>query len=603
MARTERDSSLLPLEAALRNFPAQALRVLARFFEPRPPTRKDDLVALLLGALEGEGLRRAFDRLGTLEKAAVAEAAHDPRSRLVGDRFRAKYGRMPDFGSPEKSVSPRPTLLSLFIPGGKAMPADLAERLRKFVPAPQAAKVNVVDEPPPSVTRKAWKRGKEVVEAVPLARQETAPAALHDLLAVLRLVEDGKVAVSEATRRPTAAAVAAVRAVLANGDFYPDEPIRSFAWPLVVQAAGLASARGSRLELTKRGREALAAPAHETLSKAWEAWLGTDLLDEMSRVEAIRGQSGKGKRALTDPRERRDAIAEALARCPPGKWIEVDEFFRFLRAEGPEWRVTDDPWTLFIAERGYGSLGWQGFHDWRILEARYALAFLFEVAATMGLIDVAYASPLGARPDFDGNWGTDDLVCLSRYDGLAYLRVNPLGAFCLGTAERFEGAPLEAKRILRVLPDLEVVAAEAGLPPADRLFLERFAQRVSDRVWRLDRRRVLAASEAGMAPGALAEFLAARSGEALPETVEVFLRDAGERCGRVRDRGAARLYECADEFTARLLENDGGMRGLCQRAGERLLVVPGGKDAAFRRALREAGYAAAPLGEKEEAPA
>ncbi|MCI0588002.1 MAG: helicase-associated domain-containing protein, partial [Planctomycetes bacterium] len=557
MPRLERDPSPSTLETSLRNFGAQALRALARSFEPRPPTRKDDLVALLLGAIQGEGLRRAFERLGTLEKAAVADAAHDRESRFDADRFLAKHGRAPDFGSPDARIGPSPTLLSLFIPGSKAMPQDLAGRLREFVPRPEPAKVSTVEEPPPSVTRKAWKRGKVVLEAVPLARQETAPAALHDILAVLRLVEGGKLTVGEATRRPTGATVAAVRSVLASGDFYPEEAIRAYAWPLIVQAAGLAAARAGRLELTKKGREALSAPPHETLGRAWEEWLQTDLVDELSRVEAIRGQSGKGKRALTDPWERRDAIAQALALCPPGRWIEVDEFFRFLRAEGPKWRVTDDPWTLYFSEARYGSLGYQGHGDWKILEARYVLAFLFEVAATMGLIDVAYASPDGARPDYDDVWGTDDLAFLSRYDGLAYLRLNPLGSWCLGIAERFEGAPLEARKVLRVLPDLEVVAAEGALPPADRLFLERFAEKVSDRVWRLERGRILAASEGGMAPSALGEFLAARSGEPLPETVEALLRDVAGRLGRVADRGGARLFECADEFTARLLENEG----------------------------------------------
>jgi hypothetical protein len=36
-----------------------------------------------------------------------------------------------------------------------------------------------------------------------------------------------------------------------------------------------------------------------------------------------------------------------------------------------------------------------------------------------------------ARPDFYDAWGTDDLALLSRYDGLRYIRLNALGAYCL----------------------------------------------------------------------------------------------------------------------------------------------------------------------------
>ncbi|MCI0587258.1 MAG: hypothetical protein L0323_10505, partial [Planctomycetes bacterium] len=78
--------------------------------------------------------------------------------------------------------------------------------------------------------------------------------------------------------------------------------------------------------------------------------------------------------------------------------------------------------------------------------------------------------------------------------------------------------------------------------------------------------------------------------------------DVAGRLGRVADRGGARLFECADEFTARLLENEGRMRGLCLRAGERHLVVPAGKEGAFRRALLAVGYPAAPLGARDKAP-
>ena len=52
---------------------------------------------------------------------------------------------------------------------------------------------------------------------------------------------------------------------------------------------------------------------------------------------------------------------------------------------------------------------------------------LFEYVATLGAIDVAYASPRGARDDYRELWGTERYDSLSRYDGLAAVRVNDLG--------------------------------------------------------------------------------------------------------------------------------------------------------------------------------
>jgi hypothetical protein len=115
-------------------------------------------------------------------------------------------------------------------------------------------------------------------------------------------------------------------------------------------------------------------------------------------VEAIRGQTGKGKRGLTAVADRSEAVADALADCPPGRWVALDELFRYMRAAGHRFEVTRNAWTLYIGEAGYGSLGYDGCGAWTILQARYALCLLFEYAATLGLIDVAYVPPAGARP-------------------------------------------------------------------------------------------------------------------------------------------------------------------------------------------------------------
>ena len=68
---------------------------------------------------------------------------------------------------------------------------------------------------------------------------------------------------------------------------------------------------------------------------------------------------------------------------------------------------------------------------WNVLEGRYALCVLFEYAATLGVVDVAYTAAWGARDDYRGLWGAEGRDSLSRYDGLAAVRVNELGAAVL----------------------------------------------------------------------------------------------------------------------------------------------------------------------------
>ena len=132
-----------------------------------------------------------------------------------------------------------------------------------------------------------------------------------------------------------------------------------------------------------------------------------------------------------------------------------------------------------------------------MLEGRFILAMLFEYAATLGLIDVAYNPPQLARDDFDDRWGTDEMSCLSRYDGLTYIRLNALGAWCLGVREQYQPETAAPTTAWRVLPNLEIVSADGRPDPIDVIFLDRVAEQTSEAVWRLDRNRILARVEEG----------------------------------------------------------------------------------------------------------
>ena len=104
-------------------------------------------------------------------------------------------------------------------------------------------------------------------------------------------------------------------------------------------------------------------------------------------------------------------------------------------------------WRLYLVDSYYGSLGHAGRHAWRVVEGRYALCVLFEYAATMGAIDVAYTDPAGARDDYRDLWGADHFAWLSRYDGLVAVRVNELGAAILHDPQAVGGVELPVPRL------------------------------------------------------------------------------------------------------------------------------------------------------------
>ncbi len=594
------------------------------------PKRKADYVAVIEKHLEGERLKALWGRLDDLQQKAVSETIYSPDGVFDRAQFQAKYGELPNFGTRTREgwgARVKPSLLRLFIYSearyqdtASVVPKELRQRLLAFVPEPEAPGIETLDELPESYALEETRysladddegilvvmRGKRLyqmprkppkkevtVHDIPLVRRDMERAASQDLQTVLRLIDRGKVTVSDKTSQPSAATVREIAAVLRDGDFYEDPdvgPMRAFAWPLLVQGGRLAELQGRKLALTRAGRKALSAPAAEILKTLWQRWMKSTVLDEFNRVDEIKGQRGKGKRAMTAMSGRRAVIEAALEECPVGEWVAFEQYSRFMQAGNFHFEVTRDPWQLYIADAHYGSLGYDGYHSWHILQDRYLLCLLFEYAATLGLIDVAYIEPQGARRNFRNLWGTDDLDFLSRYDGLMYFRLNPLGAFCLGLASAYVPSALEARGSLTVMPNLQIQSTGEALSPDELLLLETYAERESDDVWRLSRDKALAAVESGNQIAELQAFLASRDEQPLPDTVESFIVTTERQAKALVNKGTALLIECADAELAEHVAGHEVTKAFCQRAGDRHVVIQVDAEDQFRKALHTLGY-------------
>ncbi|MCC6133916.1 MAG: hypothetical protein LM550_12010 [Candidatus Contendobacter sp.] len=614
------DIQLLPIPAfadALQQQSVDDLKKIAAQIsdEKNRLVRKADLVNFIrqqlsidpgrLRQVENDPLQGFWRKLDSLQQAAIAEVAHGPNPWFDPDRFEAKHGQSPNWGQRDHCYNLTPSLLGVFFFNG-VMPDDLRRRFKSFAPKPEPVRLSPLSELPAEWVLTDEKldpktRATTVVQKpVPITIRLTDRAAIHDLKAILRLIDAGKLAVSDKTSQPGIAAVRTVDALLLGGDFYDDSdypeeqkigPIRAFAWPMLAQGGKLAVLSGKILQLTKAGQKALTDPVEKTLAQMWRHWLKTTVFDEFLRIDLIKGQTGKGKRGLTAPSGRRAALHQALRGCPPGQWIGVNDLFRQMWANGAGFEITRDPYNLYVSQPGY-DLGSEDYRHWRLLQARYALCVLFEYAATLGLIDVAYIPPQGARRDYGELWRIARWPFVSRYDGLLYLRVNPLGAYCLELTGHYQpSAPeIASTPLVRVLPNLEIAAIGPHLEPADAMLLDSYAEKISDAVWKLDQDRLIEALENGHELTALAELLVSLSGQPLPETVERFLTDMNHRARSLQAQGTAKLIECADAMLATLIANDSRTKPFCLLAGERHLAVPVEGETRFRSALRKLGY-------------
>lgn len=595
------------LEAALDDASNDRVKALAKKLDLKPKLRrKDDAVAEILTVLKNTNRAvKIFLTLDGLQQKAVSEAVHHQQNEFDDGRFSAKYGANASFGKKKDYYDVEPSLLCLFIysdESGKFIPQDFASRLKPYVPKPKGFYLKTVEKLPENITVEfpGWHEKKPV--ETPLAVRETDGEALQDFWAVLRLVEDKKIAVSDKTFYPSAKSVEEIAAVLQNGDFYENVEdkehypqigaIKAFAWTMILQASKLTNVAAKKLVLSNAGRKILGLPAHEIVKNLWQSWLKNTILDEFNRVDEIKGQKSKGRTRLTGIKPRREAVADSFQLCPAGEWIAIDEFFRCVRLNF-DFEVTRNEWELYISDNNYGSLGYEygaSFDKWYVFQARYILAVLFEYAATLGLIDVAYVSPYHARQDYRELWGTDDLDFLSRYDGLKFIRINSLGAYCLGLAENYEPAKVAVKSSLTILPNLKIKITGAALTGGEELFLKNFAEREDENFWRLSRELTISALENGQNIESLREFLESREEQLLPETVEGFLRETQKRAGALKDKGTARIIECETAQIADEVAANPHTKKLVERAGKKSLVILETDEKKFRETIKKIGY-------------
>lgn len=601
------------LQDALENITVDELKIVAKTLEVSKylPNRKAEIIKTIKSNLTTNHLKGYWKKLDDSQKKAISEVVHNGNGVFEREKLKAKYGSDLSLGWLDRyywrSRDERPILISAFF-YGKVLPKELCERFKTFVPEPPKIKINAIDELPTNLeVKRDWfdykkRERKESVDKIPLNKRDTEQSALSELMIILRLIEAGKITISDKTQIPTSATVKQISKMLKEGDFYSlikndtkgsvqDDigAMKSFAWPLLVQAGNLAKPFGKKLKLTKMGKEALKKDPSIGLMGILTGLTTNRGFDELRRIDIIKGQNGKAKRLMTDPCGRRSSILEAIKDCPANQWVHVNELFRYIQATKHNFHIGHNLWELYICDSHYGSLGYDGFGDWNILQARYALCFLFEYLATLGVIDVAYIEPSNARPDFRDNWGTDDLDFLSRYDGLGYFRINDLGKYCLGLTTSYTSKAPVMETVIKVLPNLEIIATDK-ITESDKVILDHYAQKKTEHTWKLDKTKVLSNVEQGHTLKDIFQFISSKSENELPQTVEVFFEDLKNRTNSIQIVGESKLLECKDKSLALLIANDTTLKKVCYLAGENHIVYLLKNEKRFLNATKKLGY-------------
>ncbi len=567
-------------------------------------TRKADVIKCL-SAFPQEDPQGYLDLLSEDEKHLLAEATYNING-VSASEFTAKYQtEIPNMSLSYYSIyrmcnrdeERRDSVLPLVLidnNGVYRVCSELKTIFKSLLAKPKPVTLTTCDAIPENAELSL---GKEKTD-VPLFSFESEPHALFEARNTLRLIEAGKLKTTK-SGRPTAAAVRAVDKCLVEPDFdldFPTEerdrwydeagPVRAHAWPVLLQQCRLVKAKKNTLQITSAGKAFLQSNDGANWPAAVKRFIGDDHFDELNRINNIRGQSGYGKRYLTPSSYRKKCIESALKKIPVGEWVEFDEFFRFFQAEGETYHVTEDEWTLYFVEQEYGALAYNSGHD---LERQYMRAALMESFATLGIIDIAYTRPHSFWPEFSGMWGTDEMGFCGRYDGLHYIRLNSLGAWCLGLLKSWEPQKTDEK-ILTIQPNFEIIIANVNkMKQSHRIVLDAIAVDASEFVWRLERDAFLMAIENGRSGAEIIDFLQEHATNDIPETVRTALDSWTAKADSVTNVEEALLIRFNDPHEAVSAAHDSQIKKIAHFVKPDSLVVPQKNKGALKTALRKLG--------------
>lgn len=582
------------------------------FNSRQTPTRKGERVEFLLSYLLNTGnLKKIIKQLNTDELAMVSEVVHSHNGVVMEEALRARLGSLPAgylqdkprYGrkrlgekSPERVNSMIGTLLF-----GQKIPDDLCSKLATLLPEPEADRAvttadHLIDEMLSASPTKTLHNG------LPLYQYHGEAAAQHELYAALRLIELGKVTVSEKTLSPTAATTRKMGAELYCGDFFSEKdeeldnvykdklsPIRGYSWIQLIQQSGYSRRSNGKILLSSRGKALFQRNTSfaDGIKQVYQEWCQQNKVDEFARINRIKGQQRKGRHnnpMLTPPASRRMALNTLLRETPGGEWIQIDEWLRFIRASRNPPVVSDNPWALYLVDAHYGNID----RDFKAIEGRYIMVYLFEVLATLGMVDLIYSAPHGVRDDFYSNWGADEYHYLSRYDGIGWFRINPLGRYCLELEDEYHQQEVNLPPLLQYQGALRYRLLRSA-EPHEQLLLEQFTRQSKDHL-QLDIHRGLEAIDQGYSLEEFTTLLQQQGDGPLDDEVEDLIDSLKMRSHAIEDGGPARIINCNSEHLARLLATSPETKKFCLFSNGKQLVVPERSIRKLIKGTRQLGY-------------
>ncbi|MDO9533800.1 MAG: helicase-associated domain-containing protein [Bacillota bacterium] len=261
-------------------------------------------------------------------------------------------------------------------------------------------------------------------------------------------------------------------------------------------------------------------------------YLEADGIFELERIREIK--------VRTDSRPKltraRNVVLKYLCACPVNGWVDLSELLRFIRKIDRKFltSLVGEIETYSDYERYYSS----GNHSWNEVEGRFVQVILLEYLSVMGIVD------LMVEEDCD-DYGE------KVYYSVNYLRLTPLGAYVLGVIDDYQEPEKEVENSgIIIQPNYEVVVVSGGMQDVHLLFLDRFAEKVSEgavNVYKLSFKAVVSALDQAIPVQELIDYFQEFSINPIPENVLLTLQEWERESKKIRIRTVT-ILETDDQY-------------------------------------------------------
>ncbi|WP_114781399.1 hypothetical protein [Botryobacter ruber] len=290
----------------------------------------------------------------------------------------------------------------------------------------------------------------------------------------------------------------------------------------------------------------------------------------------------KGKKTLiTESSTVNKVLFETLPELPYMQWVTADNLVAHIRYRRPEllpfqmYMVRNLLYVeqgvrkneLFVDDTTYFSL---------ITEPLIKGSFF--LYAALGLVDIAYTLP------------SADAV--SAFDGLAYVRLTPLGAYVCGRNPAYQPPVAEAGAVGFELDEHRLLISVTGTSKMNVLLLEKYAGKTGENLYKVSYESFLSGCNTRKdIENKISSFEKEISAELPPVWVN-FMASLLARHNRLRLRHDCRIYRLPpeDKELVALVARDEVLKSLVQKAEEYQVLVKDTDVPKFRARLRQFGY-------------